>query len=106
MRNFLTAFSLGGLLIVVAEMANAQTSVYEGKTITVIAGTEPGGTLDMRIKSMAPFLRKYIPGEPNVIIEYMPGAGGRKAADYIYKVARPDGLTIGSPVGGFRCWPS
>lgn len=90
-----------GLLIFLAEAANAQTSFYEGKTITVIAGTEPGGTLDMRIKSLTSFLRKYIPGEPTIITEYMPGAGGRKAANHIYRVARPDGLTIASPVGGF-----
>ncbi len=81
--------------------ALAQEPFYQGKTITFIAGTEPGGTLDMRIKSLLPFLRKQIPGEPTIITEYMPGAGGRKAANYIYKVARPDGLTISSPVGGF-----
>jgi len=100
-RNFLMAFSLGGLLIVVAQVANAQGSFYQGKTITVIAGTEPGGILDMRIKSLTHFIRKYIPGEPTIVTEYMPGAGGRKAANYIYRVARPDGLTIASPVGGF-----
>lgn len=100
MRNFLTVFSLSGLLILVAEVANAQ-SFYQGKTITFIAGTEPGGTLDMRIKSLTPFLKKYIPGEPTIVIEYMPGAGGRKAANYIYRLARPDGLTIASPVSGF-----
>lgn len=101
LRNFLTASGLSGLLIVVAEIGNAQTSFYGGKTITVIAGTEPGGTLDMRIKALMPFLRKYVPGEPTVIVEYMPGGGGRKAANYIYRVARPDGLTLGSPVSGF-----
>jgi tripartite-type tricarboxylate transporter receptor subunit TctC len=78
-----------------------QTPFYQGKTITFIAGTEPGGTLDMRIKSILPFLRKHVPGEPTIVTEYMPGGGGRKAANYIYKVARPDGLTISSPVGGF-----
>ncbi|HEV8344471.1 MAG TPA: hypothetical protein VGR30_19110 [Candidatus Binatia bacterium] len=100
MGNFL-AFGLSCLVMLVAEIANGQISFYEGKTITFIAGTEPGGTLDMRIKSLLPFLRKHIPGEPTIITEYMPGGGGRKAANYIYKVARPDGLTISSPVGGF-----
>jgi tripartite-type tricarboxylate transporter receptor subunit TctC len=99
MSNCLTAFI--GLLIFLADVVNAQTSFYEGKTITVIAGTEPGGTLDMRTKSLTHFLRKHIPDEPTIITEYMPGAGGRKAANYLYRVARPDGLTIGSPVGGF-----
>lgn len=79
----------------------SQSPFYQGKSITFIAGTEPGGTLDMRIKSVLPFLKKHIPGEPTIITEYMPGGGGRKAANYIYKAARPDGLTMGSPVSGF-----
>jgi tripartite-type tricarboxylate transporter receptor subunit TctC len=99
MRNFITAFI--GLLIFLPEPANAQTSFYEGKTITMIAGTEPGGTLDMRIKALTHFLKKHIPGEPQIVTEYMPGAGGRKAANHVYRMARPDGLTMASPVGGF-----
>ena len=99
MANFLRA--LTGLLILLPGIAGGQPLFYEGKTITLIAGTEPGGTLDMRIKSLVPFLRKHIPGGPNIVMEYMPGGGGRKAANYIYKVARPDGLTFGSPVSGF-----
>jgi len=99
MNNLLKA--LMGLLLLVAQVANAQSSFYEGKTITMVAGTEPGGTLDMRTKALTLFLKKYIPGEPTIITEYMPGAGGRKAANYIARVARPDGLTMASPVGGF-----
>lgn len=90
---FLVCFQPGSLF--------SQIPFYQGKSITFIAGTEPGGTLDMRIKAIVPFLRKHIPGGPTIITEYMPGAGGRKAANYIYRVARPDGLTIGSPVSGF-----
>jgi tripartite-type tricarboxylate transporter receptor subunit TctC len=70
-----------------------QANFYEGKTITLIQSSEPGGTADMRIRSMMAFLPKYIPGNPNSLTEYMPGAGGRKAANHIYR-ARPDGLTI------------
>ena len=88
------------VLIFVAEAAIGQ-SFYEGKTITMIAGTEPGGTLDMRTKALTHFLKKHIPGEPTIITEHMPGAGGRKAANYMFRVARPDGLTIGTPVSGF-----
>jgi tripartite-type tricarboxylate transporter receptor subunit TctC len=70
-----------------------QTNFYEGKTITMIQSSDPGGTADMRIRSMMAFLPKYIPGNPTIATEYMPGAGGRKAANYIYR-ARPDGLTL------------
>ena len=55
----------------------------------------------MRLKSILPYLKKHIPGQPNIVVEYMPGGGGRKAANYIYRTARPDGLTLGYPPGGF-----
>jgi len=73
----------------------SQSPFYQGKTITVIQGLEPGGTGDLRRKALFPFLQKHIPGNPQIISEYMPGGGGRKAANYIFRTARPDGLTIG-----------
>jgi tripartite-type tricarboxylate transporter receptor subunit TctC len=78
-----------------------QTVFYQAKTITVISGQEPGGLGDLRLKAMLPYLKKHIPGQPNILPEYIPGGGGRKAANYIYRTARPDGLTIGFPPGGF-----
>jgi hypothetical protein len=78
-----------------------QAVFYQDKTITVISGQEPGGLGDLRLKAMLPYLKKHIPGQPNILPEYMPGGGGRKAANYIYRTARPDGLTIGFPPGGF-----
>jgi tripartite-type tricarboxylate transporter receptor subunit TctC len=79
--------------------ALAQTPFYQGKTITVIATTAPGGTQDLRVKAVVPFLRKYIPGNPTIIIEYMDGGGGRKGANYLFRNAKPDGLTIGAMSG-------
>jgi tripartite-type tricarboxylate transporter receptor subunit TctC len=81
------------------EPVAAQGNFYEGKTITLIQSSDPGGTADMRIRSMMTFLAKYIPGNPTISTEYMPGAGGRKAANHIYR-ARPDGLTILSATSG------
>ena len=75
----------------------AQTPFYQGKTVTIIQGRDPGGTGDMRTRALSPFLQKYIPGNPTVVSEYMPGGGGRKAANHVYRSARPDGLTIGNP---------
>jgi tripartite-type tricarboxylate transporter receptor subunit TctC len=75
----------------------AQTPFYQGKTITIIQGRDPGGTGDMRVRAMIPFLQKYTPGNPSFVSEYMPGGGGRKAANHVYRTARPDGLTIGNP---------
>src|SRR5262245_3187959 len=78
-----------------------QAHFYQGKTITVISGQEPGGLGDLRLKAILPYLKKHIPGQPNIMPEYMPGGGGRKAANHIYRTARADGLTIGFPPGGF-----
>jgi tripartite-type tricarboxylate transporter receptor subunit TctC len=78
----------------------AQSPYYQGKTIRLIQGREPGGSGDIRSKAVIPFLRKYIPGNPNIVSEFMPGGGGRKAANYIFSSARPDGLTIGHVSSG------
>jgi tripartite-type tricarboxylate transporter receptor subunit TctC len=81
------------------EKGFTETSFYQGKTVTLIATTAPGGTGDLRVKAMAPFLKKHIPGNPTVVIEYMDGGGGRKGANHIYRSVRPDGLTIGAASG-------
>jgi tripartite-type tricarboxylate transporter receptor subunit TctC len=73
---------------------HAQSPYYHGKTIKLIQGREAGGSGDIRSKAVLPFLRKYIPGNPTIINEFMPGGGGRKAANHMFSVARPDGLTI------------
>lgn len=73
-----------------------QAPFYEGKTITVVAGTAPGGIGDNRVKAMNPFLRKYIPGNPAIVVEYMDGGGGRQVGNHMFRNARPDGLTIGA----------
>jgi tripartite-type tricarboxylate transporter receptor subunit TctC len=74
--------------------AAAQSTFYQGKTITLIISTNPGGTGDLRIKATMPYLTKYIPGNPNIVAQYVAGAGGRTAANQIYKSVKPDGLTI------------
>ena len=78
----------------------AQADFYKGKNLTIIQGREPGGSGDLRTKALVSFLQKYIPGNPTILMEYMAGAGGRKAANYLYRSARPDGLTIGNPSVG------
>ena len=80
--------------------ALAQVPFYQGKTITIVQSRAAGGTGDGYVRSIIPFLEKYIPGNPRIVIEYMPGAGGRMQANHMYAVARPDGLTIGSGSGG------
>lgn len=78
----------------------AQSSYYQGKTIRLIQGREPGGSGDIRSRAVMPFLKKYIPGNPAIVSEFMPGGGGRKAANYLFGTARSDGLTIGHVSSG------
>jgi tripartite-type tricarboxylate transporter receptor subunit TctC len=87
-------------LQIFAVSAFSQTPFYQDKTITMIASTAPGGTGDLRVKAMVPILRKHIPGNPTIAVEYMEGGGGRKAANYLYRNSRPDGLTIGAMSSG------
>ena len=91
-RSFLWAFLVS---LLVLDDAFSQAQFYEGKTIRAIVGQAPGGLGGNRVKAVVPFLQKYIPGKPHIVTEYMDGAGGQKAANYVHKTARPDGLTIG-----------
>jgi len=75
---------------------SAQVPFYQGKAITVIVSSDAGGTSDLRVKSLVPYLQKYLPGNPTVVLEYMPGGGGRKAANHVFRTAKADGLVIGS----------
>ena len=83
-----------------AEHGFAQAPFYQGKTINVVYGGGPGGTVDLRFRATAAVLRKHIPGRPTFVIEYMPGGGSRKAGNFIYR-ARPDGLTMGVMLSSF-----
>ena len=73
----------------------ADTQFYQGKTITIVQSSAPGGSGDLRTKAVTAALSKYIPGNPTIMMQYMPGGGGLKAANYMFRNARPDGLTIG-----------
>jgi tripartite-type tricarboxylate transporter receptor subunit TctC len=84
------------LWYVVSGNAFAQTPFYQDKNITVVGATDPGGTADLRIRTVISTLRKHIPGNPNIVVEYMPGGGGRKAANHVFRTARPDGFTLGA----------
>jgi tripartite-type tricarboxylate transporter receptor subunit TctC len=86
--------------LVLSERGFSQSDFYAGKTINVIYGGGPGGTVDLRFRATASVLRKHIPGNPAMTIEYMPGGGSRKAGNFLYR-ARPDGLTMGVMLSSF-----
>jgi hypothetical protein len=91
---------LCALILCFSSSAFAQAPFYQGKTITIVHGRDAGGSGDLRVRAVTPFLHKYIPGNPSIVHEYMDGGGGRKAANHIFNSARPDGLTIGNVGGG------
>src|SRR5918996_5781818 len=95
--RFFCCLALVSPLVVVPDGAlYAQVPFYQGKTITVIVSSDAGGTSDLRVKSLVPYLQKYIAGNSTIVLEYMPGGGGRKAANHVFRTAKPDGFTIGS----------
>ena len=94
-RTVLTLF----LGVVAGSMAAPHFShaneFYAGKTITIVVGSETGGGFDIYGRTLARHLGRIIPGQPNVIVQNMPGAGGGRAATFIYGVAPKDGTAIG-----------
>jgi tripartite-type tricarboxylate transporter receptor subunit TctC len=94
MHRLLVALLL--TLLAVGGQARAQTPFYQGKTITIVVGTKAGDAYDLYPRMIAEFMPKYIPGSPNIIIQNVPGAASMIAANQVYNVAKPDGLTIGA----------
>src|SRR5687768_8871603 len=99
-RRFFAALWTGFFTLTGASSLLAQSSPYfQGKTIILVQGREPGGSGALRAQAAIPFLRKYLPGEPIIVTQFMPGGGGRKAANYIQN-AKPDGLVFANVGSG------
>jgi hypothetical protein len=72
----------------------AEQPFYAGKTLNIVAGFAPGGTIDLRSRLFARYLPKYIPGNPSIVVQNQVGAGGLVAANHVFSVSKPDGLTL------------
>jgi tripartite-type tricarboxylate transporter receptor subunit TctC len=83
------------ILLCAVKSADAQTPYYQGKTLTIVVGTVAGDLYDLYARAFAQHMGKHIPGNPAIIVQNMPGAGHMIAANYLYSVAKPDGLTLG-----------
>lgn len=88
------ALILVAFMLLTVSPVNAQTPYHQGKTVTIVVGTLAGDLYDLYARAIALFMGRHIPGNPNVIVQNMPGAGHMIAANYIYNVAKPDGLTM------------
>jgi tripartite-type tricarboxylate transporter receptor subunit TctC len=78
--------------------ADSVAAFYAGKQVAFIAPTTPGGGFDLYSRLFADSVRKFIPGQPSVVVQNMPGAGGMRAAGYMFNVAAKDGSVIGMPL--------
>jgi tripartite-type tricarboxylate transporter receptor subunit TctC len=98
MRKLIGAFSFwtAALSFAVGAAQAQDKPFYEGKTISIIVGFGPGGGYDLYSRLLAQYLGKYILGHPRVVVQNMDGAGGVRAANYIYSNAVQDGTYIAS----------
>ncbi len=99
LRKF-TNFALPIMTLVIGyALSTTQVAIaddfYKGKTIRFIVPYGPGGGFDVQARLIARYLPQYIAGNPTIIVQNMPGGGGSIGPNYIFNVAKPDGLTIG-----------
>ena len=93
-KNIIALFTV--LLFIGLQVSGAGAApYYAGKTIKIVVGYKPGGGYDRMARLVAKYLPNYLSGKPAVIIENMEGAASVIAANYVYNIAKPDGLTIG-----------
>ena len=88
------------LLLPSVAAAAAADDFYKGKSIRIVVGFSAGGGFDTYARAIARHMSKHIPGQPAIVVENMTGAGSLIAANHVFKVAKPDGLTIGHFIGG------
>jgi len=76
--------------------ALAQAPFYQGKTLTIVVGTKAGDVYDLYPRLLAEYWTKHIPGNPNIIIQNVPGAASLIATNQVYNITKGDGLTLGA----------
>jgi tripartite-type tricarboxylate transporter receptor subunit TctC len=90
------------LIVAIAASAVLATPVsaadfYQGKTLTVIVGYAPGGGVDASARAMTRHLGRFIPGQPNIVVQNMEGAAGIVSVNYLERRVAPDGLMLAIP---------
>src|SRR5437667_11375471 len=93
------------ILLLSVNSANAQEPFYRGKTVRIIVGASAGGGYDTYSRTIARHMGKHIPGNPVFVVDNMPGAGFLISANYMYRVAKADGLTVGCFIVGLFLQP-
>lgn len=99
-KRLLSLPVIGILSLMSGYVESADAEFYKDKTIRIVVGAAPGGAFDLHSRILSRHMGKHIPGNPTVILHNMPGAGTLVAANYVYKLPKPDGLSIGAFNGG------
>jgi len=94
--NGVASFALVLGLLSAASSSAGESNYFQGRTIRLVVGSSSGGGYDLWARMLAQYIGKHIPGNPVVVVQNMPGAGGVVAANYVYGIAKPDGLTLGA----------
>ncbi len=89
----LATLAFGGAALAFPATA-ADTPSFKGKTVTMIIGYAPGGGTDLSGRLLASFLGRYLPGEPTIVVQNIPGADGTTAMNFFVQQTKPDGLTM------------
>ncbi len=90
------AFFVLLFIILQASAVEGQSDFFKGKQMKIVVGASAGAASDLYARVVAAHLPKQIPGKPEIIVQNMPGGGSMTAANYVYSVAKPDGLTLGA----------
>ncbi len=80
---------------IVSASAQTPAEFYRGKQVTLITSASVGGGYDQYARILAKHMPRFIPGNPTIVVQNMPGADGLRAANYLYNVAPKDGTVIG-----------
>ena len=102
MTKYRESFCVVTLALLLASggvFAAADESYYKGKTVRIVVAFSAGGGFDTYTRAIGRHFGKHIPGNPSIIVENMPGAGGFIQSNYMFQ-AKPDGLTVGNNIGG------
>ena len=96
MRRIIFAIMfLFGFAAVASAAQESSQDLFKGQSIRLLVGNSAGGAMDDWARFVAQHLGKHIPGNPDVVVQNMPGAGGITAANYLFNIAKPDGLSLG-----------
>jgi tripartite-type tricarboxylate transporter receptor subunit TctC len=93
-RSLVAGAALGLSAACAPAMAQSVADFYRGKTINLLVGSGEGGGFDLSARLTAQFIGKYIPGNPTVVVQNMPGASGLRVAENIYNIAPRDGTVV------------